>query len=70
MLQRHEIPNFTKEQVEQHVMDALEIAAAAQLTGEDRAALLPTILERLSNKQVMLEQVPDVPDLRALRPQG
>lgn len=69
-INRTEIPNFTKEQVQQHVLDALEVAALAGLTGEDRRALLPGILERLSNKQVILEQIPDVPLLGGRRPQG
>ena len=69
-IHRSEIPNFTKEQVEQHVIDALEISSLARLSGADRAALLPTILERLSNKQVVLEQVPDIPLLDHRRPQG
>lgn len=55
-IRRTEYANFTREQVEQHVMDALAVAAAAALTGEDRAALLPNIFERLSNKQVVLEE--------------
>ena len=70
MLQRTEIPHFTREQIEEHVMHALEIASAAHLEGADRAALLPAILDKLASKQVVVEQVPDVPLLGLPNGQG
>lgn len=56
-MRRVEYPNYTREQIEEHVMHALEIAAAAGLEGADRAALLPAILDKLGSKQVVLEQI-------------
>ena len=55
-IRRTEHANFTREQIEQHVMHTLEIAAAARLEGEDRAALLPQIFDKLASKQVVLEE--------------
>lgn len=56
MLRKTEHPHFTREQIEQHVMHALEIAAAAHLEGADRAALLPGIFEKLASKQIVMEE--------------
>ena len=55
-IRRTEHANFTREQIAEHVMHALEIAATAELTGDDRAALLPQIFDKLASKQVVLEE--------------
>lgn len=57
MLRRTEQPNFTREQIEEHVMHTLEVAAAAGLEGADRAALLPQIFDKLSSKQIIMEEI-------------
>lgn len=56
-VRRVEYPHYSREQIEEHVMHALEIAAAAALEGADRAALLPQIFDKLAAKQVVLEQI-------------
>lgn len=68
--QRHEVPNFTKDQVEGHLRDAIHIANTVRLTEEERHILLPAIFDKLSSKQVVVEQLPDIPMLDNLRPQG
>lgn len=62
-LRRTEHPNYTREQVERLVLDTLEVAAAAVLTGEDRSALLPAILDKLASKQVVLEEIGQLPNM-------
>lgn len=62
-IRRTEHPNYTREQVERLVLDTLEVAAAAVLTGEDRAALLPAILDKLASKQVVLEEIGQLPNM-------
>lgn len=69
-LQRTDVAHFTSEQVEGHVRDALEVAGNCGLTDEERVALLPAILDKLASKQVVLEQVPDVPLLGQLNGRG
>jgi predicted esterase YcpF (UPF0227 family) len=56
MIRYTERPNFTKEQIEQHVIDTLEVAALAALTAEDRAVMLPQIFDKLASKQIVAEQ--------------
>jgi hypothetical protein len=62
-IQRTEHPNYTREQVERLVLETLEVAAAAALTAEDRAVLLPAIMDKLASKQVVLEQIHGVPNM-------
>jgi len=62
-IRRTEHPNYTREQVERLVLETLEVAAAAALTGEDRAALLPAILDKLASKQVVLEEIGQLPNM-------
>lgn len=69
-LRRTEHPNYTREQVERLVMDTLEVAAAAVLEGEDRAALLPAILDKLASKQVVLEEIGPLPNMVVPRGMG
>jgi hypothetical protein len=69
-VRRVEHAHYTKEQVEQHVIDSLEIAAAAALTEADRAALLPGIFEKLSGKNIVLEEMRMGGIDLAIRPQG
>lgn len=56
MIRRTEHANFTLEQVEGHVRDTLEVAAKCGLTDEERVALLPQIFDKLSSKQIVMEQ--------------
>lgn len=60
---RIETPNFTPEQVETHARDALAIAADCDLSAEDRAALLPGIFEKLSSKQIVIEEIGGMPNM-------
>jgi hypothetical protein len=57
MLRHTERMHYSREQVEQHVRDALEVAGACGLTDEERAVLLPGILDKLSSKQIITEQI-------------
>lgn len=57
-LRRIENANYTPEQVEQHVRQAVALADDCQLSESDRAVLLPAILDKLASKQVLLEQLP------------
>ena len=67
-VQRSEIPNFTHEQVVEHVRESLAIADECGLQGEERARLLPMIMEKLSSKQILMAEVPSM--LQMPRPQG
>jgi hypothetical protein len=67
-LQRTEIPNFTREQIEEHVRDAVVIADTLGLEGEDRRGLLPVILDKLTSKQIITAEVAVPPGL--LGPNG
>ena len=57
MLRRTEQPNYTLEQVEQHVRDTLEVASRCELTDEERIALLPGIFDKLAGKQIIMEEI-------------
>lgn len=57
MLRRTEQPNYTLEQIEQHVRDTLEVAAKCGLTDEERTALLPAIFDKLAGKQIIMEEI-------------
>ena len=50
-IRKTEHPNFTNEQVEAHVREAVAIADDCQLSDADRAALLPVIMEKLSSQE-------------------
>lgn len=63
---QHNTPDEVKEWARQAVGIADELALAA----EDRAVLLPAIMDELSSAQVFYEQVPTVADLAQMRPQG
>lgn len=56
-IRRTEHPNFTLEQVTEHVRDSLKIADDLELSDADRRTLLPTIMEKVSSKQVTLEAI-------------
>lgn len=56
MMRYTERPNFTRQQLEDHIMHTLELAAAAALEGADRAALLPAIFDKVCSKQIIAEQ--------------
>ena len=57
MLRRTEQPNYTLEQVEQHVRDALEVAGRCHLTHDERAVLLAPIFDKLAGKQIIMEEI-------------
>lgn len=67
---RTEVPNFTRDQVHDHLTAALEVCDAHDLTPEDRAVLLPVVFEKLSSKQVVIEQLQEVTDLNSLLRRG
>lgn len=56
MLRYTERPNFTPEQIEQHITETITAADNAGLEGADRAALLPAIFDKVASKQIMAEQ--------------
>lgn len=62
-IRRVEHPHFTHEQIETHVRDALALAADCGLTGEERVALLPHIFEKLSSKQIVVEEIGPMPNM-------
>lgn len=70
MLRHTERMHYTREQIEQHVLDALEVADAVGLKGEERAALLPGILDKLSSKQIITEQIELGPNMVVPRGAG
>lgn len=70
MLRHTERQHYTREQVEQHVRDALEVAATCGLSDEERAALLPGILDKLASKQVITEQIELGPNMVVPRGAG
>lgn len=47
----------TEAQVRDYTSQALEIAAGLDLSPDDRAVLLPQIMQQLASKQVFMEQV-------------
>ena len=62
-IRRTEHPNLTHEQIVTHVRDALAIAADCGLTDEERAALLPGIFEKLTSKQIVMEEIGNFPNM-------
>jgi hypothetical protein len=69
-IRRTEHPNFTSEQVRQAVVEAVAIADSCGLIPEDRAALLPGILGNLTSKQVVLEEIGQLPNMVVPRGMG
>ena len=69
-MRRTEDNHNTPEQVAEYVGEAVAIADGAELTPEDRAALLPQILALVSSKQVFYEQINMASGLHLPRPQG
>lgn len=62
-IRRREEHHYTLEQVAGHVRDALEVAAQCGLTDDERVALLPTIVDKLAGKQVLLEELGGLPNM-------
>jgi len=62
-VRRIEEPHYTVEQIREHVRDARQLAAELELTEEERTLLLPWIAEKLSSKQIMLEQIGQLPNM-------
>lgn len=62
-IQRKEYANYTREQIEQHVLDALGMASKLGLSADERDLLLPAIFEKLTSKQVTLEAIDTLPNM-------
>jgi len=62
-IRRTEHPHYTSDQVAGHVREALAIADDCQLADADRAALLPSILDKLAAKQVVMEEIGPLPNM-------
>jgi hypothetical protein len=60
MLQRQETPNNSAEQVREYVEKAIALLDELGVQGDDRAALLPTVVELYSGKQIIMMQAPHV----------
>lgn len=59
-MRRQEEHHFTREQLEGHLDDAIAILDARELEPSERAAVLPTLLQLLSNKQITFIQAPPI----------
>ena len=71
MLRKAGEAHFTDDaQMGEYLERTVRVADDAGLTGADRAALLPAILNLLAAKQVQLEEVGVGPLGTILRPQG
>ena len=62
-VRRTEHPHFTLEQVEGHVRDALKVATECGLTDEERTVLLPGIFDKLTSKQIVMEEIGGFPNM-------
>ncbi len=51
-----EFPHYTKEQVAQHLADALEIVDASDCPPDLVPIVLPGIIDKLAAKQIVMEQ--------------
>lgn len=60
---RRELHNYTPAQVTEHLAAALDVLNAHELTADERARALPTVLQLLAEKQIILEQAGAVPNL-------
>lgn len=54
---RRELPNYTAEQVENHLAHALAIVNSLEPDDDDRPILLTKAIDLLSAKQIIIEQV-------------
>lgn len=52
-----EVHHNSEEQVLDYALAAVRVADAAELSPEDRAVLLPTIMGQIGSKQVFMEQM-------------
>ena len=69
-MRRTEHPHFTRDQVVEHVRDAVAIAKECGLTDRQEAALLPTIVDKLASKQVVMEEIGLAPNMVVPRGMG
>lgn len=51
----------TPEQLKGHIDEALELLAAHELTPDERARLLPVLVDQLSEKPLQLPDAPPLP---------
>lgn len=62
-IRRIEEPHYTVEEIKEHIRDVRLIAEEMALTEEERTLLLPWIAEKLSSKQIVLEQIGGMPNM-------
>jgi hypothetical protein len=62
-MRRTEDIHHSPEQVHGYIEQALVLLATHELTPEERANLLPVVVQLLSAKQIFYEQAMPIPDL-------
>jgi hypothetical protein len=56
-MRRTEVHNYTPEQVNDHIEQAIVLLDAHELTADERAQLLPHVFVMLGGKQIVMEQI-------------
>lgn len=65
-----EVHHDGEDQVQEYARRAVAVADALDLSPEDRATLLPTIMQQLGSKQVFMEQMELGPAMAIPRSRG